>query len=208
MAGVDDDIRVTLNVIVLGDPEVGKTSLINRYVDDIFLKKTVETDSDAMAAPKEKTIVVTIKDVNFKVKLKIRDTAGQERFHTLKRDYYTDAQGVLVVFDATNVESYKNCSLWQQELNKFSSSEHMSLVMCGNKWDLPTNMDAEEIQDSANDRDMEFFKTSAKNNTNVDEAFAAMALGCCKKMDLETPPIGTTCPRWCCCCCCCNCTIL
>ena len=93
-------------IITLGDSQVGKTSLILRYLEDRFLTTYLSTIGFDL---KHKIIKL---DNGDKIKLIIHDTAGQERFKSLSRNYIKKANGILVVFDVTNKQSFLNIENW------------------------------------------------------------------------------------------------
>lgn len=117
------------------------------------------------------------------IKLQIWDTAGQERFRTITSSYYRGAHGIIVVYDVTDQESYANVKQWLQEIDRYAS-ENVNKLLVGNKSDLTTkkvvdNTTAKEFADSLG---IPFLETSAKNATNVEQAFMTMAAEIKKRM--------------------------
>uniref|UniRef100_A0A8C9PV36 RAB1B, member RAS oncogene family n=1 Tax=Spermophilus dauricus TaxID=99837 RepID=A0A8C9PV36_SPEDA len=111
------------------------------------------------------------------------DTAGQERFRTITSSYYRGAHGIIVVYDVTDQESYANVKQWLQEIDRYAS-ENVNKLLVGNKSDLTTkkvvdNTTAKEFADSLG---IPFLETSAKNATNVEQAFMTMAAEIKKRM--------------------------
>ena len=107
-----------------------------------------------------------------KVKLQIWDTAGQERFKTIQASYYKGANGVLVVYDITNRESFSHLNSWLIEIEK-NGNKNVYKLLIGNKADLEDqrNVQKEEGKEIASINGMEFFETSAKTAYQVQEAF-------------------------------------
>merc|ERR1711957_1026655 len=106
----------------------------------------------------------------------IWDTAGQERFRTITSSYYRGAHGIIVVYDVTDNESFQNVKQWLHEIERYAS-ENVNKLLVGNKSDLASKRQVEteaakEFADSAN---IPFLETSAKNATNVEDAFMTMA---------------------------------
>ncbi|GAB5358772.1 hypothetical protein AAMO2058_000487400 [Amorphochlora amoebiformis] len=162
MASVDGPTYLA-KVVLIGDSGVGKTSLIARYVDDVFSTSFVST------------IGVDFKSKNVHVgdnnlKLMIWDTAGQERFRTITSSYYRGARGIMVVFDVTDVASFERVTKWVEEASKYVDGAEIAVV--GNKCDLPNRKvsakDGWEVAKRANGI---YFETSANKGTNVEEAF-------------------------------------
>jgi Ras-related protein Rab-1A len=109
------------------------------------------------------------------VKLEIWDTAGQERFHTITTSYYRSANGIVVVYDITNRESFDSVSVWFNEAEKLASPEVCKLLI-GNKSDLVKGraVAASEGVALAKSLGIPFLETSAKSKENVWELFMSM----------------------------------
>ena len=113
--------------MAIGDTMVGKTSLVMRYADDDFNENVLATIGIDF---KIKTIDLHGK----RVKLQIWDTAGQERFRTITSAYYRGADGIIMVYDVTNSESFENVKNWLKEVEDHASEDTCKL-MIGNKND-------------------------------------------------------------------------
>lgn len=156
-------------LIIIGDSGIGKSSLLTRFTDDVFMDSYISTIGVDF---KIRTMVVNGRVI----KLQIWDTAGQERFRTVTSAYYRGAHGVMVVFDITNPVSFENVNnIWLNEIQNFSK-EDIKRILIGTKSDLTekrkiTYADASEF---AVDNGMEYIETSAKNAVNVESAFASL----------------------------------
>ena len=164
----DENYDFIFKVLLLGNSDVGKSSLLLRYVDSVWSDTFVPTIGVDF---KVKTIEIDGK----KVKLQIWDTAGQERFRTVVSTYFRGAHGLFLIYDITNRDSFKNLENWLIEIEK-NASENVLKILIGNKNDLE---DEREIQSDegkafANRNGMQFIETSAKMNTNVNEAFETL----------------------------------
>ncbi|KAG4930454.1 hypothetical protein JHK82_047525 [Glycine max] len=104
------------------------------------------------------------------------DTAGQERFRTITSSYYRGAHGIIVVYDVTDQESFNNVKQWLNEIDRYAS-ENVNKLLVGNKCDLTANkvVSSETAKAFADEIGIPFMETSAKNATNVEQAFMAMA---------------------------------
>ena len=141
---------------------------------------------------------VTTIGVDFKIKtldidgksckLQIWDTAGQERFRNIISSYYRGAQGIMLVYDITDLESFQNLSSWLIEIEK-NASKNVYKILVGNKCDMENERKVtfEQGKDFADQYGMKFFETSAKNSTNVNEAFVAMTQEIMKNANKKTP---------------------
>ena len=105
----DQKIKLSLKILLIGDSQVGKTSLLLKYTEHIFPEEHITTIG---VEYKDKFV---IKD-NYNIRLQIWDTAGQERFRSITKNIYRNAHGVLFVYDITNKESFLNIKNWIKDL--------------------------------------------------------------------------------------------
>ena len=160
----DQKIKLSLKILLIGDSQVGKTSLLLKYTEHIFPEEHIATIG---VEYKDKFI---IRD-NFNIRLQIWDTAGQERFHSITKNIYRNANGVLFVYDITNQESFNNIKNWIKDLQNVGNDIKSAII--GNKLDLESNrvITREEIEEISNEHNMPFLETSARENINVNEGF-------------------------------------
>uniref|UniRef100_A0AAR2JJB5 ZRAB1B, member RAS oncogene family a n=1 Tax=Pygocentrus nattereri TaxID=42514 RepID=A0AAR2JJB5_PYGNA len=106
-----------------------------------------------------------------------------ERFRTITSSYYRGAHGIIVVYDVTDQESYNNVKQWLQEIDRYAS-ENVNKLLVGNKCDLTTKkvVDYTTAKEFADSLAIPFLETSAKNATNVEQAFMTMAAEIKKRM--------------------------
>ncbi|KAF9072923.1 GTP-binding protein ypt1 [Rhodocollybia butyracea] len=104
------------------------------------------------------------------------DTAGQERFRTITSSYYRGAHGIIVVYDVTDNDTFTNVKQWLQEIDRYAS-EGVNKLLVGNKSDLTGKKVVEYsvAKEFADQLSIPFLETSAKNATNVEQAFLTMA---------------------------------
>lgn len=119
---------------MLGEGSVGKTSLMNRYVNDSFNVSHIPTIR-ASSATKKLTVPDMARRVQRHVQLNISDTAGQEQYHALSPIYYRNAHGAVIVFDLTNVDTMHKVGQWVEEVRQNALNE-IKIVVVGNKKDL------------------------------------------------------------------------
>ena len=107
--------------------------------------------------------------------MQIWDTAGQERFKNIIASYYRGAHGILLLYDVTDKDSFRNLSNWLIEIEK-NGSKNVLKVLIGNKCDLEDKrvITYNQGKDFADTYGLKFIETSAKKNLNVNEAFETL----------------------------------
>ncbi|CAL9134376.1 unnamed protein product [Musa acuminata var. zebrina] len=157
--------NLTFKLVLLGDGRVGKTSLVLRYVNNVFSEKQEAT---VQAFYLKKHLVIE----GVPVTLSIWDTAGQERFHALGPIYYRDADAALLVYDITDNDSFLRVRKWVKELQQMASKD-IVMAIAANKSDLVRSKkyDIQEAESYAATIGSKIFVTSAKSGTGVDEVF-------------------------------------
>mmetsp|Transcript_50365 Transcript_50365/g.128241 ORF Transcript_50365/g.128241 Transcript_50365/m.128241 type:complete len:211 (-) Transcript_50365:92-724(-) len=154
-------------IVALGEGRVGKTSLLRRYVRGTFSDREASTQQ---AAYLEKQLALD----GGQVQLSLWDTAGQERFHSLAPIYYRDADGALLVYDITDVESFRRVAKWVEELRVLGTM--CPLLIIGNKSDLRTEARVPQPEAEAYARSIgaRHCLASAKSGAGVEEAFVSL----------------------------------
>ena len=127
---------LAFNLMMIGDGAVGKTSIMKRYVSKKFDQNRLATTGVDFQIVKYKSEVH-----NRLCKVKIWDTAGQDRYRQLTRSFFRDAEGVIVVFDLTRQDTFINVRDWISNLLK--EKEELPVILAGNKLDLCEELDDE-----------------------------------------------------------------
>ena len=163
---MSDDI--ILKILLLGDMTVGKTTLLLKYVDN-FLPDTYISTMGVDYKMKK------IEYKNIEVTLQIWDTAGQDKYRTIAKNYYKGSHGILLLYDITKITSFENIREWIRDI-KEEVSEKAIIFLIGNKIDLTDNrkISKEKGEELAEEYKIPFFEASAKSGENVDEVFKAL----------------------------------
>ena len=163
--------------IIIGDAAVGKSNLLLRYTQGHFKSEYQLTIGVEFGAKN-----LNIREKNYRIQ--IWDTAGQENFRSITRAYYKNSVCALVVYDITNRDSFANVSTWIEDC-KNQSPKTIYMILVGNKSDLEDKrqVSQEEGQELAEKYGLEFYETSAKTGSNVDEVFFKSADEIAHKID-------------------------
>ena len=162
---MEDSEPPLYKILLLGDSTVGKTCFLLRYVDDSFLDLHMATIG---LDYRLKTMILENQQI---VKVQLWDTAGQDKFRAITRNYYKGASGIILIFDVTNINSYENIKKWIIEI-KEEISDKVSIVLIGNKID---NVNERKITKDQGDKlageiGVKFFETSAKTGEGINES--------------------------------------
>ncbi|GAB4328852.1 MAG: Rab family GTPase [Promethearchaeota archaeon] len=175
----DEDIEVVFHneivfkVVVVGDPEVGKTSLIKRFTQASFTADYIPTVGVNIAKHVVKAKTSTGKDAE--VHLMFWDIAGQQQFYMLHQPYFAGAEGVIFVFDTTRAQSFTNMKEWHKATVKYGIGSAPAILV-GNKIDL---RDQRKIivpmaENLAKQLGIDYYETSALTGENVDKIFMTL----------------------------------
>jgi len=162
---LQDTASYLFKIVFLGEGAVGKTSLVGRFVYDSF-----EGDYLATIGTDIHLKMVQVDDVL--VKLVIWDIAGQDNFAQLRKAYYMNASGAFYIFDTSRAETVERIDEWVQAL--YTVTGEIPLIICENKTDLESAISQKTRDKISKKLNVKMIKTSAKENTNVEEAFREM----------------------------------
>ena len=152
-------------ILLLGDTSVGKTSLLIRYTDDKF-------DSDSLPTLGVDVRYKYLSLEKKKIRLDIWDSAGQERFKNLTKNYFHGANGIIFVFDISNKKTFETLKTWLIEVQK-DVSDDVEMIFVGNKIDLNEKREVnfQLLENLGKKNNIECFETSAKTGEGVEEIF-------------------------------------
>ena len=153
------DPLTSIKVVFVGAASSGKTSIINQMSSGSF---------DGEARPTVGAGLTVINNEHH-VRVNIWDTAGQEKYRSLAKAYYHDAQVAVVVFDITSDESFHDCEYWFSELENVELPQH-AIILVGNKTDLDDRqITKDEIEKYITGNVVSYIETSAKTGDGVKE---------------------------------------
>ena len=158
-------------IIVLGDPSVGKTSLIRRFADNKF-------DQSYLPSIGADFTLKVVEFQKIQAILTIWDIGGQREFDNIRNFYYYGANAGIMVFDSTRPETYQNLiNKWAPQFNQVVG-EPIPCIILANKIDLAPKVTEAQLNDISSNLGFKVFKTSAKTGDNVHAAFEEIALMC------------------------------
>jgi small GTP-binding protein len=167
-------LNLAKKVLLLGDPSVGKTSLIRKYVYDVFDDKYIST-LGAKVSSKRMLYNHPEKDLKVELKLMIWDVMGQKEYAMIHQSAYGGAQGALLVCDTTRRETLESLTSWINDLYNVTGA--IPTVLIGNKCDLTTQRKIafEDISAIGKSINSPVYLGSAKTGENVEASFFTLA---------------------------------
>ena len=157
------------NIIFVGDENVGKTSIINRYINNAFSdekKKTIGIDNYSK--------MVTIKQK--KILLKVWDTVGQEKIALMTKSHYKIAHEIIIVCAIDNKDSFNSLNGWIENIKDNLPNETIPIFLMANKCDIEDTREVprEKLKELSQAYNIDFVECSAKENVNIEETFTKM----------------------------------
>ncbi len=171
----DKIIRNLIPLGLIGNSIVGKSSLSNVFIGEKFNEDIITTIG----------IDCFMTDINYKfkgekkerkIKIKIWDTAGQEKFRSVGLKYINNCYGIIVVYSVTDENSFNEVDYWIEQIQNSYDLSKYPFILVGNKCDLIDEriISKEEGEKKAKEYNIKFFETSARNNINVKECFMSL----------------------------------
>lgn len=158
------------NIITLGESGVGKTSIINRYVDDTFNNDEIST-----FGIKRSFKIYTVNNGK-NLKINLIDTGGQEKYRSLSVNYFRNVDVVLFVFDLNQKLSFENLQIWINYFNENNNGKYVKeKFLIGNKNDLENNVEKNLIDEFSKKNKLIYWEISAKTSYQINELFQFIA---------------------------------
>ena len=152
-----------VKLILLGDSAVGKSKLVERYLQDNYDPRRLSTHALTLYRKN-----ITLGDDSQEVKIDLWDTAGQEKFNSMHPSYYYKAHVCILVFDVTRKSTYLNLKNWYQELRTYCPN--IPCILCANKCDVDYMVTRKNFK-FPRENNIPFFFVSSADGTNVVKVF-------------------------------------
>jgi small GTP-binding protein len=165
----------SIKLILVGEAQVGKTAIINQYIQNTFEEEYIAT-----IGQEKQTKEITLKN-GTKFKLEIWDTIGQDTYSAANKIFMRNAKIALLVYDITKEESFKNLNKFYTQVCDINGKDKIIFGVVGNKSDLyeERTVEEEDGQKYATDIGASFFETSAKDHDTIENLFE----GICEKLN-------------------------
>jgi small GTP-binding protein len=162
---MEDDRQLSFKFVLVGDSNVGKTAICRRFCENQFESQIPQTVGLEFG-------LRVIEIQNFRIKLQIWDTAGQEKFHSITRAYFRSATAVFLVFSVDSRDSFTHIGTWTDDCARLSPANAVKILI-GNKTDLTAQraVSTAEAQEFADQNGLKFFETSALSGDRIEDAF-------------------------------------
>jgi len=181
--GDDKKRQWALKLALLGDPAVGKTSLIDKYITDSFNENYQPTLGVNIV-----TKDIKLEEINSDIRLLLWDIAGQAKYELTRKMFFQGCSGALFVYDKTRYSTFENItSKWLEDFIKFGKPDGVYLLI-GNKLDLKDSIKVSSEEGKLLSQKInatEFIETSAKYGENVEMAFKKLVLHILKKSGVK-----------------------
>ena len=159
-----------LKVVMLGDPAVGKTSLLNVNIEDSYLDRHLPT-----IGVEYRTFIEKAKTGDI-VKFQVWDTSGEENFRSITKTYYRGTIASIIVFSFDDKSSFYSVEYWLNEVRKNCSSLNHSIILVGNKCDKKCdNLSSVDVFEYADKKGLTYIETSCKEGVNTKKLFKIIA---------------------------------
>lgn len=155
-----------IKVCIIGDTDVGKTSISNRYCHGEFTENSTPTIGASFLQKR-------VMEGSLEISLQIWDTAGQERFRSMAPMYYRGARAAVCVFDVTNEESFNRILAWHRDLRAHADPNAVVFI-AGNKCDKSCAVNLQACEELAASLGAKFFRTSALTGEGIDVLFSSL----------------------------------
>ena len=170
----EDNSIINYKFALLGDSSVGKTSIFKKISTGEFFLENISTIGTDKKSIEYNDIEIEINGKTEKKSFLIElfDTAGQERYRSITKNYIKGSDGIILIYDITNTQSFENVKAWVNQIREEASS-NVIIYIAGNKVDMEDErkVDRDDGEKLAEELGFPFVETSAKNGININETF-------------------------------------
>ena len=152
-------------ILLVGDSSVGKTSIMSRYANNSF-PENYQTSVGVDYRIKE------LKRKKNKTMIQILDTGGQDKFRSVAKSFFREVNGIFIIFDLNDKDTFTGLDYWVEEVR--NTVNDSKVIVLGNKSDLKEEVSDELINKFKEEKNLDIYKVSAKQNKNIKEAFEKM----------------------------------
>jgi small GTP-binding protein len=155
----------TFKIILIGESNVGKSNILNKFVNNKFMENEFTTLGLNYFSK-----LIKINNINYK--LQLWDTAGQEKFYSITRNYYNNSDGIILCFDITKELTFNSLDNWFKKIHE-NNIKNVELILVGTKKDLDANREVNKnvAIDFANELKIDYIEVSSKTGNNINELF-------------------------------------
>ena len=184
---VESDFETLIKLVIIGDSGVGKSNFLFKFIENKFSPMYVAT-----VGFDYKSKVCILPQSKKKVKLKIWDTAGQEKYMSINKNLFQRVQGIILMYDLTKRDTFERLTIWLNIIKQMTCE--IPIILVANKLDEENNEESGRIveysegEKFAKDNDFEFLEASGMNGTNVDKAFMTIAEKVLKNLEDDRFP--------------------
>ena len=151
-------------LLIIGDSSVGKTSILTRFTEDKFTTNYISTVGVDLFSKDE---IFN----NKKIRIKIWDTAGEERYRALTQGFFKSANGIIITYSVNDVDTFENLKYWIQSIHtNLGENDLVKIIIIGNKIDLDREVNFDDAKKYAEDNGYKYFETSAKSGKGINES--------------------------------------
>ena len=177
--GMEKDYDYLFKVLFVGDTSVGKTQIINKFVNNSF-KEDYKTTTSASC------VLKSVEYNGEKIKLELWDSPGQEKYKSITENFYKGSQLIVLVYTVDDKNTFENIQNWVNDV-KNNTTENPRFLLVGNKCDLKEGRQVtkEEAEEYAKKYNMEFIEVSAKEGTNIEKMFNSIIQELLEDMEKE-----------------------
>lgn len=172
-------INYTFKVIMVGDVGIGKTSVIKRYIKGFFEESYRCTLNAEFEVKKINLDAMTAVD------LTIWDTSGSEKYRSLTKSYFRDAQGILLMYDISSRDTFLSLSKWIKDIKDNIDIQKCVIYLVGNKNDKERKTNIEEGEEASKEIGAHYYEVSAKEGVNIELLFDKLTRDMIKKAQEE-----------------------